>query len=29
MTSADQALVKYLNLVRDFPRSHPSASFIR
>jgi nitrite reductase/ring-hydroxylating ferredoxin subunit len=29
MTSVDRALVKYLDMVRGFPRSHPSADFIR
>ena len=28
MTSVDRALARYLSLVRDFPRSHPSADFI-
>jgi phenylpropionate dioxygenase-like ring-hydroxylating dioxygenase large terminal subunit len=29
MTRADRALSKYLDMVRRFPRSHPSADFIR
>ncbi len=29
MTGVDRALTKYLDMVRDFPRSHPSAEFIR
>jgi phenylpropionate dioxygenase-like ring-hydroxylating dioxygenase large terminal subunit len=29
MTQADRALSKYLDMVRRFPRSHPSADFIR
>ena len=29
MTRSDRALIKYLGMVRDFPRSHESADFIR
>ena len=29
LASVDRALAKYLAMVRDFPRSHPSADFIR
>ena len=28
MTRSDQALARFLDLVRDFPRSHHSADFI-
>lgn len=28
-TAADRTLAKYLTLVRNFPRAHPSAPFIR
>jgi len=28
-TAADRTLTKYLKMVRDFPRAHPSAAFIR
>jgi phenylpropionate dioxygenase-like ring-hydroxylating dioxygenase large terminal subunit len=29
MTQADRSLSKYLSIVRDFPRAHPSGPFIR
>jgi hypothetical protein len=29
MTKSDRALAKYLNMVRNFPRSHSSSDFIK
>ena len=29
LTAADRTLAKYLQIVREFPRAHPSGPFIR
>ena len=29
LTKADRALARYLDMVRKFPRTHPSADFIK